>query len=126
MLANARPPPSVKPYCLDRNAGDNADICGGIARAAKAPPTTEPVKGAISATTPVATDETSLAGRSFEIDNICPSDEIETVGVHDLIPGGNEVLHELLLGVGLAVDFRDGAQLRVRAEDQVDAGACPL
>src|ERR1700722_2122393 len=53
-------------------------------------------------------------------------DEIEAVGVHHLGPRRHEVLHELLLRVGARVDFRERAQLRVRAEDQVDAGAGPL
>ena len=51
---------------------------------------------------------------------------VEAVGVHHLGPRRHEVLRELLLRVRAAIDFREGAQLRVRAEDQVDAGAGPL
>jgi hypothetical protein len=35
-------------------------------------------------------------------------DEIEAIRVHDLGPGCGEVLDELLLGVGLGIDFRKG------------------
>ena len=52
--------------------------------------------------------------------------EIEAVGVHHLGPRRHEVLHELLLRVRARIDFREGAKLRVRAEDQVDARAGPL
>ena len=52
--------------------------------------------------------------------------EVEAVGVHHLGPGRHEVLHELLLRVRAGIDFREGAKLRVRTEDQVDAGAGPL
>src|SRR4051812_32000247 len=54
------------------------------------------------------------------------SGDIEAVGVHHLGPGRHEVLYELLLGVRARVDLREGAELRVRTEDQVDAGAGPL
>ena len=36
--------------------------------------------------------------------------EVEAVELHDLRPGGDEVLEELLLGVGARVDFREGAE----------------
>src|SRR5262249_2339385 len=52
--------------------------------------------------------------------------DVEAVGVHHLGPPRPEVLHELLLRVRASVDFREGAELRVRAEDQVDAGGGPL
>jgi transcriptional regulator with XRE-family HTH domain len=39
--------------------------------------------------------------------------EVEAVQVHHLGPGGDEVLDELLLRVGAAIDFRQGAELRV-------------
>src|SRR3712207_2736719 len=41
------------------------------------------------------------------------SAEIEPVEVHDPVPRGHEVTHELLRGVALRVDLRDGPQLRV-------------
>ena len=46
--------------------------------------------------------------------------------VHDLAPGGDEVGDELLLRVGAGVDLGQRAQLGVRAEHQVGAGAGPL
>ncbi len=52
--------------------------------------------------------------------------EVEAIGVHHLGPGRDEVLHELLLRVRAGIDFGEGAQLRVRTEDQVDARAGPL
>src|SRR5581483_7870870 len=45
--------------------------------------------------------------------------EIEAVEVHHLGPRRREVLHELLLRVGTGIDLGEGAQLRVRAEDQI-------
>jgi hypothetical protein len=52
--------------------------------------------------------------------------EIEAIGVHDLGPGGDEVVDELLLVVVLGVDLGIGAQDGVGAEHQVDAGRRPL
>src|ERR1700749_4734486 len=54
------------------------------------------------------------------------SGEIEAVGVHHLGPRRHEVLHELLFRIRHAIDFRERTKLRVRAEDQVDAGGGPL
>src|ERR1022692_3542670 len=54
------------------------------------------------------------------------SDEVEAVQVHHLGPRRHEVFHKLLLRVRARIDFREGAHLRVRTEDQVDAGAGPL
>ena len=48
------------------------------------------------------------------------------VEVHDLVPRGDEVVHELLARVVAGVDLRERAQLGVRAEHEVDAGAGPL
>src|SRR5262249_45085571 len=50
------------------------------------------------------------------------SGDVEAVGVHHLVPGGDEVVDELLMRIGLAVDLGDGAQVRVRTEDEIDAG----
>ena len=44
----------------------------------------------------------------------------------DLVPGGHEVAYELLLRIAGCVDLRDGAQLRIRTEDEVDGGGRPL
>ena len=38
----------------------------------------------------------------------------------------HEVIHEVFLRVAAGVDLGDGAELRVRAEDEVDDGGCPL
>src|SRR6266404_5560047 len=53
------------------------------------------------------------------------SGRVEAIEIHHLVPRRHEVLHELLLRVGAPVDLREGAQLRVRAEDQVDPRAGP-
>ena len=52
--------------------------------------------------------------------------EVEAIEVHHLVPGRDEVLDELLLRVRAAVDLRQGAELGVRAEDEIDARAGPL
>src|SRR5919202_1062886 len=49
-----------------------------------------------------------------------PSDQVEPIKIHHLVPSSHEVTHELLLRVVTRVDLREGAELRVRAEDQVD------
>ena len=51
--------------------------------------------------------------------------EVVPVEVHDLVPRGHEVVHELLLRVVARVDLRERPQLGVRAEDEVDAAAGP-
>ena len=54
------------------------------------------------------------------------SSEVEAVRIHHLGPGRDEVFNELLLLVGGGVDLGEGTELRMRAEDQVDAGAGPF
>src|SRR5438552_4058395 len=54
------------------------------------------------------------------------SREVEAVQVHHLAPHRREVLHKLLLRVRARIDFRKGAKLRMRTEDQIDTGAGPL
>jgi hypothetical protein len=54
------------------------------------------------------------------------SGEVEAVKVHDLVPRRDKVVHELLLGVLASIDFRQGPELGVRTEDEVDTGAGPL
>ena len=54
------------------------------------------------------------------------SGHLEAIEVHHLGPRRHEVFHKLLLRVARRIDFREGPQLRVRTEDQVDAGAGPL
>jgi hypothetical protein len=46
--------------------------------------------------------------------------EVEAIGVHDLVPGGDEVVHEPPFAVVLGVDRGVRAQNRVRAEHEVD------
>ena len=36
--------------------------------------------------------------------------QVEAVEVHDLMPGGDEVVDELLAGIGAGVDFGQGAE----------------
>src|SRR5918911_2193335 len=54
------------------------------------------------------------------------SGEVESIEVHDLVPRGHEVTHELLLRVVARVDLRDGSEHGVRTEDEVDRGGGPL
>ena len=54
------------------------------------------------------------------------SSKVEAVLVHDVVPGRHEVPHERLLRIVLPVDLCNRPELRVRAEDEVDAGAAPL
>src|SRR5712671_2198672 len=53
------------------------------------------------------------------------SGEVIAVKVHHLGPGRHEVFHKLLLRVRARIDFRKGAELGVRTEDQVNTGAGP-
>src|SRR5262245_40477828 len=58
----------------------------------------------------------------------CPSsgsNEFETVQIHHLSPRPDEVGHKLRGRVRARIDFREGAKLGVRTEDQVDPGAGP-
>src|SRR3982074_318508 len=55
-----------------------------------------------------------------------PSGEVEEVQVHHPGPPRHEVFHKLLLRVRARIDFREGAELGVRTEDQVGTGAGPL
>src|SRR5438132_3431933 len=52
--------------------------------------------------------------------------KVEAIKIHHLVPSCHEVTHERLLRVVASIDFREGSELRVRTEDQVDAGAGPL
>src|SRR3954464_7089873 len=54
------------------------------------------------------------------------SGEVEAIEVHDLVPCGDEVTHEHLLRVVACVCLREGSELGVRTEDQVDRGGGPL
>src|SRR5215831_21230960 len=52
--------------------------------------------------------------------------QVESIEVHDLVPRGHEVAHELLLRVVARVDLGDRPELGVGAEDQVEPAAGPL
>src|SRR6185312_6121552 len=54
------------------------------------------------------------------------SGEVEAIEVHHLVPGRDEIVDELLLGVGTSVDLRQCAELGVRTKEEVDARAGPL
>src|SRR5258708_2370382 len=54
------------------------------------------------------------------------SGEIEPIEVHHLRPCGDEVADEFFVRVQASVDFRQRAELRVRAEDEIDARAGPF
>src|SRR5581483_559262 len=51
---------------------------------------------------------------------------IVAIRVHDLRPCRHEVVYELVLRSGAGIDFREGTQLRVRTENQVDTCSGPL
>src|SRR5690349_25045662 len=55
-----------------------------------------------------------------------PSGQVEPVEVHDLVPRGHEVAHELLPRVVARVDLGERPELGVGAEDQVETAAGPL
>ena len=54
------------------------------------------------------------------------SRKVEAIEVHHLGPGRDEVLDELRLRIRASVDLRQGAELGVRTEDEIDARAGPL
>ena len=52
--------------------------------------------------------------------------EIEAVEIHDLGPGGHEVVYEFLFRIRACIDFRYGPQNGIGAEDQIGPGSYPL
>ena len=54
------------------------------------------------------------------------SGEVEAVKVHYLVPRRYKVVQEFFLGVLTTIDLRDGPELGVGTEDEVDTGAGPL
>ena len=54
------------------------------------------------------------------------SGEVEAIKVHYLVPHRYKVVQELLLGVFTSVDLRQGPELGVRTEDEVNSGGGPL
>lgn len=53
------------------------------------------------------------------------SGQVEPIELHHFRPGRHEVADEPMPAVLLSVDFRQGAQLRVRAEHEIGARAGP-
>jgi len=54
------------------------------------------------------------------------STEIKSVKIHYLVPHGHKVINELLMGILTSMGFRQGPELGVRTEDEVNMGAGPL
>src|SRR5947209_429284 len=52
-------------------------------------------------------------------------EQVVAVEVHDFVPRANEITDKLLLGVGAGIDLRKGAELGMRAEDEVGCSCCP-
>src|SRR6266478_6753454 len=50
----------------------------------------------------------------------------EAIKIHHLVPSSHEVTHERLLRVVASIDFREGSELGVRTEDELDDSARPL
>ena len=51
--------------------------------------------------------------------------KVEAVKIHHLVPRRHKVTHKRLLRVVAGIDLRDGSELGVRTEDEVDGGAGP-
>src|SRR5688572_15680383 len=58
-------------------------------------------------------------------DAVALRDKVEPIEVHDFVPCGNEVAHELLLCVVTCVDLRECAELGMRTEDEVGGRGGP-
>jgi hypothetical protein len=52
--------------------------------------------------------------------------KVEAIEIHHLVPRSHKVTHELLFRVVACVDLREGSELGVRTEDEVDGGGSPL
>jgi len=67
------------------------------------------------------------SGRGRAPDALPPrSGQVEAIEVHHLGPCTDKVMHKRLPGVVTCIDLRQGPELRVRTENQIDAGAGPL
>src|ERR1700732_3657165 len=53
-------------------------------------------------------------------------DKVKAIEIHHFVPRSHEVTRERPLRVVAGVDFRDGSQLSVRTEDEVDGRSRPL
>ena len=68
------------------------------------------------------TDATFSRGVSFVfVYCFLGSGQIESIGIHHLVPGRHEILKELLLRICARVNFSDRPQLGIGPEDQVNA-----
>src|ERR1019366_6215812 len=54
------------------------------------------------------------------------SGKVEAIKVHHLVPRGHKVTRERRLRVARSIDFREGSELGVRPEDEIDNRAGPL
>ena len=52
--------------------------------------------------------------------------KVEAIEIHDLVPCSHEIPYKRVLRVITGVDFRNGSELGVRAEYEIDAGGGPL
>src|SRR3989339_1082828 len=84
--------------------------------------TRRPLRKSVSAHWPAA----QRSGGSAWTMRPSESGTIESTEIHDLVPRGNEIAHELLPCVVARIDLRERAELGVRPENQVNAAAGPL
>ncbi len=52
--------------------------------------------------------------------------EVEAIEVHDFVPSGDEVFDEFSRGIVAGIDFGNGPELGVGAENQVGATGSPF
>jgi hypothetical protein len=52
--------------------------------------------------------------------------QVVAIIVHNFVPCGGEGFYERFRGVATSIAFSDGAELGVRAEDEINAGAGPF
>ena len=52
--------------------------------------------------------------------------KVEAIEIHHLAPCRHKVAYKRLLGVVTGIDFRDGPELGIRTEDEIDDGTGPL
>src|ERR1700683_4651724 len=65
-------------------------------------------------------------GRGIGPSTFPRSRQVVAIQIHNLVPSHDKVTHEQLLRVAARIDFRQGSQLGVRTEDEIDNGAGPL
>src|SRR5580698_10863850 len=64
--------------------------------------------------------------RRAEFPRLGVDGQVESIQIHHLVPRRRKVPHERRLGVVAAVELRDGSEVRVRTEDEVDGRCRPL